>query len=768
MLIISRIFLLIFVFNILQTNLYADQINCNSYKKKNLNYELSLVNIEINDYKKWQVNNLRILTNNTHFIPSKFKKKFLSKVKFLYNNNSSCTFNAKIRVHGDLKDHILYKDGKVFQSLDVHLIDGHINNITKFKLFLEGTRGNYKEEIFMTELLRKLGYLSPRTKKVSVKLNNENLNMLFQEKTTKEFLEFNKRREGPILEADEKYMMRFASKIQNNPNINWPKVFEQFKLGQKIQLSKQTNSNWSVKNYYFLKNSFDAVNKLNFVYLNHLKLMSDLKDDYSILNITLSNELLAQKSEIYEKKLNIYNILILAANGQHALYANNRKFYWNSFDQYFEPIYYDGNFKINQKPEKTNLLFDENFKNSFEDLSILIDNLDKEEFFKSIIQNNPSFNKDEIVEYFSNLENNINYLKKIYDNEKSKYSPNINYKYNELTEIFFDNLENQKIDIKLVSLIPQKKKEKLNFMVCNLNLEDCQKNINFSKENLKQLLESKLKINNHNYQFLQPEIPSQNLYKKILLNDEFFEKVSFFIDKESFYSFDKKKKVFEVFQGNEKSRAFFKDGKINDVTIRFHGINQQLDNIILNQYDYNTLTGCLSFININFSKTNLETQNSNCEDGINILVSNGVLNTLNVNDSSFDGVDIDFSDLDIKKVNVTNALNDCIDLSGGNYNVKDLNLSNCGDKGVSVGEQSTIKAKNINIQNVDIGIASKDTSYTEINKANITNAKKCLTAYKKKQEFNGAHILVKDLSCKNFKTKTHADQFSSIEIINEL
>ena len=768
MLIISRLFLLIFVFNILQTNLYADQINCNSYKKKNLNYELSLVNIEINDYKKWQVNNLRILTNNTHFIPSKFKKKFLSKVKFLYNNNSSCTFNAKIRVHGDLKDHILYKDGKVFQSLDVHLIDGHINNITKFKLFLEGTRGNYKEEIFMTELLRKLGYLSPRTKKVSVKLNNENLNMLFQEKTTKEFLEFNKRREGPILEADEKYMMRFASKIQNNPNINWPKIFEQFKLGQKIQLSKQTNSNWSVKNYYFLKNSIDAVNKLNFVYLNHLKLMSDLKNNYSILNITLSNELLAQKSEIYEKKLNIYNILILAANGQHALYVNNRKFYWNSFDQYFEPIYYDGNFKINQKPEKTNLLFDENFKNSFEDLSILIDNLDKEEFFKSIIQNNPSFNKDEIVEYFSNLENNINYLKKIYDNEKSKYSPNINYKYNELTEIFFDNLENQKIDIKLVSLIPQKKKEKLNFMVCNLNLEDCQKNINFSKENLKQLLESKLKINNHNYQFLQPEIPSQNLYKKILLNDEFFEKVSFFIDKESFYSFDKKKKVFEVFQGNEKSRAFFKDGKINDVTIKFHGINQQLDNIILNQYDYNTLTGCLSFININFSKTNLETQNSNCEDGINILVSNGVLNTLNVNDSSFDGVDIDFSNLDIKKVNVTNALNDCIDLSGGNYNVKDLNLSNCGDKGVSVGEQSTIKAKNINIQNVDIGIASKDTSYTEINKANITNAKKCLTAYKKKQEFNGAHILVKDLSCKNFKTKTHADQFSSIEIINEL
>ena len=41
---------------------------------------------------------------------------------------------AEARAHGDLKDHIYFKDGKVYQSLDVQLLNGHINNITKFKL----------------------------------------------------------------------------------------------------------------------------------------------------------------------------------------------------------------------------------------------------------------------------------------------------------------------------------------------------------------------------------------------------------------------------------------------------------------------------------------------------------------------------------------------------------------------------------------------------------------------------------------------------------
>ena len=119
----------------------------------------------------------------------------MSEVTVFYEDNTFCKIQAKIRTHGDLKDHIYFKDGKVYQSLDVQLIDGHINNITKFKLFLKGTRGNEEDEIFMTELLRQLGFLAPRTESIKVQMNDTNIKMLFQEKITKELLEYNYRRE---------------------------------------------------------------------------------------------------------------------------------------------------------------------------------------------------------------------------------------------------------------------------------------------------------------------------------------------------------------------------------------------------------------------------------------------------------------------------------------------------------------------------------------------------------------------------------------------
>ena len=192
------------------TQASANKISdCNQYNFKN-NFEyliIEKINIEINKYRKWQVNNIRILTDNSYIIPDKFKKRFKGKIIVKYKNDLICTFKVKIRTQGDLKDHILYKNGQVFQSLDIRILDGHINNITKFKLFLENTRGKGEDEVFMTELLREFKYIAPRTQITNVKINNQNIKMLFQEKVSKELLEFHKRREGPMLEGDEKYMM---------------------------------------------------------------------------------------------------------------------------------------------------------------------------------------------------------------------------------------------------------------------------------------------------------------------------------------------------------------------------------------------------------------------------------------------------------------------------------------------------------------------------------------------------------------------------------
>ena len=70
-------------------------------------------------------------------------------------------------------------------------------------------------------------------------------------------------------------------------------------------------------------------------------------------------------------------------NGWHALRPHNRKFYFNTFIEKFEPIYYDGMFNLN-KPLWINFankdfdIFDKNY--SFQKLSHLTTKISKIKF----------------------------------------------------------------------------------------------------------------------------------------------------------------------------------------------------------------------------------------------------------------------------------------------------------------------------------------------------------------------------------------------------
>ena len=153
----------------------------------------------------------------------------------------------------------------------------------------------------------------------------------------------------------------------------------------------------------------------------------------------------------------------------------------------------------------------------------------------------------------------------------------------------------------------------------------------------------------------------------------------------------------------------FLEGKIKNISIHFNGIkNQYSDEII--KYDYNNLTGCVSFIKNKFDEISLSASYINCEDGINLINTSGSIKNVNVNKTVLDGIDLDFSDVLIKDVKINNAGNDCIDLSSGDYVIEILELKNCGDKGISIGEKSLIKIKNLIVDQAIVGIASKDSS----------------------------------------------------------
>ena len=93
---------------------------------------------------------------------------------FNFDENISCSFKSKVRQHGDLKNHIKMIKGNIISSLDVKLLEGNINGVTNFKLYLPESR-NHSNEVFITTLLDEMGFLAPNTFFVNSSVNKKKI-----------------------------------------------------------------------------------------------------------------------------------------------------------------------------------------------------------------------------------------------------------------------------------------------------------------------------------------------------------------------------------------------------------------------------------------------------------------------------------------------------------------------------------------------------------------------------------------------------------------
>jgi hypothetical protein len=313
-----------------------------------------------------------------------------------------------------------------------------------------------------------------------------------------------------------------------------------------------------------------------------------------------------------------------------------------------------------------------------------------------------------------------------------------------------------------------KQSNKNNFQRCINKTQKCINYI-FNENQLSDLIEGKFSENNKEYQYLGKNADSNILivnsdYKRVDFQDSYF-----YFNKNINYNHDKAKKEFNIFQTKPGARAYFYQGTLKDISINFYGIESLIDEIPKNYpLDERGLTGCLSLVNLNVENINIKSNNSNCEDSVNLINVKGNIDFININNSSSDGLDIDFSDVKINSANIFLSGNDCVDFSAGTYLIDKLNLGNCGDKALSVGENSFLTLNEITAINSDIGIASKDSSITKLNNAFLDNLQTCVSAYNKKQEFHGGFLKIQNLDCKNFNTKAYVDNNSKISIFKEV
>jgi hypothetical protein len=739
-----------FLFFFLITFSYSKNLDeCSSYKLSKVSNRTNnfllpkKISIKINNNKKFQINNFKVLVSKKT-IKKKFKKRYSANVKVFYKDRI-CNYKARIRIHGDFTDHILWKNGNIIQSLDVHLKEGNINGITKFKLLLPRTRANPNEEILITELFRSLNILAPKTFYINVNNQSNNYLALFQEKIEKEFLESNQRKESVILEGDERFLFDNFEK-----NIDWDSKL--------ISLSKVSNNELLEKSKDYRNILLSSLSNLNKFYLNKKTYFEFREVWYYDMKNLNDKKLINSNSFDQRNKFDIFNSIIFATNSQHALNPHNRKFYWNKEYQSFEPIYYDGNIAIDNEINKDDLPKNKEFYEGVLLTQNLINNLNNKIFIDKVLKNLNVVNGN-----FNEINRKVNKIKSnLYEIINLK---NNNDEYSNLKDDdHYINLKNylSKLDKNIYPIFLDT--ELKSFYKCDI--VKC-KIIDLSNNELSLLINGNLKKEDNYYQFvgINKIVKSKLIFEDVSANEKFkiinFKNSKIIYNEDEYVIQDLKDNLIRIKQLIPNTRMIISGGNLENLKIQANFI-PQYKNLNEKTFGIRGLTGCLNLIDLEIKNIDIEILNSNCEDGINIIRSLGSIDSLYAFQSSNDAVDIDFSEIKISKLNISHSGNDCIDLSYGNYHIVNSTIDNCGDKAISVGEKSRLKIQNTRISNANTGIASKDGSYVKLDKGFFNNLELCLSSYIKKQEFFGASMDVAKFECQNSTKKIFEDNYSNI------
>ena len=691
------------------SNFIEDEIEPLCRRVKASNYEfmklenIDKINISIKNLDSWYQNLLETLETDP-LILDKNKKRFNADLEVNYNSGVKCIFKSKIRISGDYQDHIRLNFDA---SLDVSLDNGNIGNIVDFKLFLPETRRDNTEYV-ITAIMQNLNFLTPRTHSVDVSMNGQKAKpFIFQEKATKEFLEYNSLRESTILETSEEFYWenRKLTKTEN------PVLFG------KILNTKWTNS--SPNNIKISVKALDEFNKLIF------------QSDFGYLKYDYTQNPLIQS----------FDTALFALDGHHGLFTHNRKFYYDNFNNKLIPIYYDADSQIasretdikectlSKKTEYSNLACINGFPDAALDLLQKI-NFSSGDIYQQLVDKNIEVEKifvDEIFDKFISNLNSLSALKQQEFQQTNNYYEKFKTQY--LNDSSIDSAGFYFLDYKT---------SKAQF--CNFNLLDCRT----SEEKLNNI-ENIIKIDSKDYYFLGSGKIS-NTENNTSSNLNLLEDVNIkSLNGKASIAISRSDQKILINITDDTKLIFYGSGTLKNWDIEING-NQNREESKYRQ-DENSITGCVTFLNLAFENINISSKNNKCEDGINFINTKGTVDKVLIRNTSFDGLDIDYSELSINKIEIYQSGNDCLDISYSQITIEEVISNHCSDKGVSIGEKSKVKIGLLSDKNSNATLGIKDSSEMSINKFRSQQSNMCIAMYRKKQEFGPSILEINDYEC---------------------
>lgn len=704
---------------------HCKQDGVENYEIQNNNLRLpESINIHVNKTRKWIQNLLRIISEktkrNTNRIPYELKDYYDARISVKYTDGVQCYFNGRIKIHGGQIDHI---NNTAAPSLRVELFDGHINNINNFVLFRPITRSK-ENEIFISALLRHLGFLSPLTFGIDVEFLNQKFEyMIFQERLNEQFLKSYNRRPGPILAGNKN---RFAdSKIKNTG------------------LSRIINSGGlDFSTNYHKEIALKALDKINFGYLYFRKSYQTLGEGGGKMkNMPLPKSLFVDDDSGY-KTMGAFETILMASGAESGLSSEDRRFYYNTIYDRLEPIYYDGMAYIlndNYFFELDDYYFISDFqKQGAREAKLLLLNLDEDyfyEYLKSMRINKfvLKFNPKEVQKA----------LKKINENLTKIENTDFTSDHIELDKKnFFANNKWSKESEYNFKLAFNGKNNK--FLICNIDLTSCENNT-FDEDEFNRIITSQFMffkkkkirfvrkdLNNfvQNTNSIKSGIKGMN---KIQLDNS----INIYFGNEIEIKVSQTKKNINIKQNNITDNVVVIGSNISDWNFHFEGYGiKKIDHKI----DSNGIGGCLTFLDSVVENVSIFAQNLPCPNAVHFINTTGTINKVELINSSSDAFDADFSNLKVNDVNIINTGGECVGVKQGAYFFNKLNLSNCGDRSVSSGENAETTLVNIDVSSAGVGLAAKDSSIIEAKEVILKNVQKCIMSFRQNNNYSASLI----------------------------
>ena len=636
----------------------------------NLSPEKKLDTIELNiNYK-----NLEILDGQRKNLENYSEDNKWAKGNIVFISNSKKKkLKIKLKAKGDRNIHRRNLNEMSFK-IDI-IGEKRIYGIEEFSLQKPIVR-NYSLEIIASKIMLENDILAPKTIPVKLYLNGENLGIFhIEESFSKEILETNKRKNGPIFGIEDELSNFF-------PDITYKLYSENFWMNNDPKLIKSALSKLE-----YIKNNFNNPDFDIFQYFD--------EDKWSTF-YALSD--------------------VLAAH--HGSKGDSVKYYYNSSTGKFEPIFFDGH--INNGLSKLNIIL----ADFLYDKPDNIENMGYLNNYKSWYQ--LFFNQSNQNSNFLYL-----YLKKLdifssgnFQNKINKTVEKIDY----INSIYYSNFMPAD-GVWSKSLLPfyyssdffAKRakfiKAKIKALLIGEEL------ISFKKPNVFQL---RKKINDNNI-FQNDKI---DLVKDVYYLDN----INIINKKINFLNHS-----IIILTGNNKieNTNLYGEGMIVQNSGKLEINKSKFFNLKnINQESVNW-SGAINIINSEIYFNDVYIEGAIAEDSINIVNSKGSINSLSINNSLSDALDIDFGTINFDKINCYNIGNDCLDVSGSSITGNTLLGNNVKDKVLSTGEFSIVKIKNLISENSEIGIVAKDASDVVIENALFIKTKLFAAVFKKKKVYLG-------------------------------